>query len=123
MSALSLSRDTLFLPNRGGTVGLQMDILNLYFFCHGSTALMGLRVIVGVSRLHSIRHTTLVMTPPDELGVRCRDLYLITQNSQEIDIHTSGGIRTRNPNKPHSRWYRPSTLLPFEISFFWKYCC
>lgn len=108
LSALSLSRDTSFLPQRGGTVGLQMNILTYIFFCHASTAVMGLSIfIVGVSRLHSIKHATLVMAPPGELRSRCKNLYLITQHSQEIDNHTSGGIRTRNPNKSHASWCRP----------------
>jgi hypothetical protein len=103
MSVLSLSRDTLFLPNRGETVRLQINILT-YIFCHGSTALMGLSFfIVGVSRLHSIRNDALVRIPPDELRARCRDLYLTTQHSKDIDIHTSGGIQTRNSNKQHGR--------------------
>jgi hypothetical protein len=121
MSSLSLPRDTLFLPNRGGTVRLQINILTC-IFCHGSTSLMGLSFfIVGVSRLHSIRHAALVRTPPDELRARCRDLYLYlyltTQHSKETDIHTSGGIQTRNHNKQHGRWYRPHIFYLSKFSF------
>jgi hypothetical protein len=46
-----------------------------------------------------LRHTTLGRTPLDEGPARRRDLYLITQHSQETDSHDPGGIRTHNPSK------------------------
>jgi len=42
---------------------------------------------------------TLVWTLVDEASVRRRDLYLITQHSQETDNHATGEIRTRDPSK------------------------
>jgi len=45
-------------------------------------------------------HKTLGWTSLDEGSPRRTDLHLHnTQNSQEKDIHVSGGIRTRNPSK------------------------
>ena len=44
-------------------------------------------------------HTTVGRTPVDEWSARRRDLYLTTQQPQETDIHSPGGIRTRNASK------------------------
>jgi hypothetical protein len=48
---------------------------------------------------HTQWHTTVGGTPLKGESTRRRDLYLTTQHSQEIDIHTPGRIRTRNPSK------------------------
>jgi hypothetical protein len=53
-------------------------------------------LVIEASRSHSIKHNTIGRTSLDEWSARHRDLYLITQ---ETDIHTPGGIRTRNPSK------------------------
>jgi len=48
----------------------------------------------------SFRHTTVGRTPVDDLSARRRDLFLTTQDTTEdIGIHESGGVQTRNPNK------------------------
>jgi hypothetical protein len=44
-------------------------------------------------------HTTLGRNPLEEWSARNRDLCLRTQQSQETDIHATGGIRSNNPNK------------------------
>jgi hypothetical protein len=75
-------------------------------------------LLIEASRSHSFRHITLGRTPLDEWSARRRDLYLTTHNthSQETDIHTPGGIRTRNPNKraaadPHLRPRGPKVTI------------
>ena len=77
---------------------LQLEIVVLF---HGSATLVGRgNFIVEVSKLHSIRHTTVGRIPLDEWSHRRRDLCLTTQqHPQETDIHASGGIRIRNLNK------------------------
>ena len=44
-------------------------------------------------------HTTIGGTPLDEGSAHHRDFYLTKQHSQGTEIHTPGGIRTRNPSK------------------------
>jgi hypothetical protein len=48
---------------------------------NGSTALVGLDLIVDASRSHSVGHTTLGRTPLEEWTARRRDLYLTTHNT------------------------------------------
>ena len=57
------------------------------------------RLIVEVSRSHTIRHThTLGRTPLNEWSARRRGRYLHhTQQTQEANNHGLSGIRTRNP--------------------------
>jgi hypothetical protein len=70
-------------------------------FFYGSTALVGLgRLIVLVSRLYPVRHTTLGRTPSGPvISSSHRPLPDNTQHSKETDIHDPDGIRTRNPIK------------------------
>ena len=48
---------------------------------HGSTALVVLGLVYEVPISHSLRHTTVGRTSPNELPARCTDLYLITHNT------------------------------------------
>ena len=55
-------------------------------------------LVVEVTQSHSFRHATL------SVGLWTSDRPVAetadnTQHSQDTDIHTSGGIRTRNPKK------------------------
>ena len=45
---------------------------------------------------HTQRRTTAGRTPLDEWSARRRDLYLITQHSQQTNIHALGRIRTHD---------------------------
>ena len=60
------------------------------------------RLIVEVSRSHTIRHThthTQSRTPLNERYARRRDRYLHNkQQTQEMKIYALSGIRTRNPS-------------------------
>jgi hypothetical protein len=47
----------------------------------------------------TLRHTAVGRTPLDEWSARRKDLYLTTYNTHKTDIHSPGGIRTRNPSK------------------------
>jgi len=55
------------------------------------------------------RHTTLGMTPLDELSTRHRSLSESTQHSQQTNILAAGGIRTHNISRrsPANLWLRP----------------
>jgi hypothetical protein len=62
--------------------------------------------IIQASRLHS--DTTFGRNPLDDRSDRPGDLYLYkTQLSQEADINSHGGIRTRNPSKREAADPRP----------------
>jgi hypothetical protein len=80
-------------------------------------------LVIQASRSHS---DTLCRTPLDEWSDRRRYTYLITQHSQETDIHAPGGIRTRNTSKraatesrlrPRGHWDRHRTKLQNLITF------
>ena len=69
-------------------------------FPHGATACRGPRPSHYRGFTTTIRHTTLGRIPLDEWSARDRDLYLHnTLHSQQTNIHTIGGIRTRNPSR------------------------
>jgi len=71
-----------------------------------------------------LRHTSVGRTPLDEWSVRRRDLYLTTHNNHEdTDIHSAGGIQTRNPSRPAAsdprlrpcgHCDRPASYLPLD---------
>jgi hypothetical protein len=58
-------------------------------------------LITEASRLH----------PSNEWSVWRRDLYLITHNTRETDIHARGGIRTRNPAGERPQTHAGAVLL------------
>ena len=72
----------------------------LYFFflwrfdpiqCHGLVLRGSAIILTG--------HNTIGMTPLDDWSARRRDLYLTLHKTQKKHVHTSIGIRTRNPSK------------------------
>jgi hypothetical protein len=68
-----------------------------YFFAHGSTAPSGPLLPYYRGFTITLRHATLgsgLVTGPTQQSLPDN-----TQQSQEKDIHASGGIRTRDPNK------------------------
>ena len=71
---------------------------------------MGLGILIAeVSKSHSDTRNAFSRTRQDDLSGRRTDSYLhYMQNSEEKDIHATGGIRTRNPRMreaadPHRR--------------------
>jgi hypothetical protein len=66
--------------------GLVVLYLNYVFlnhiFSHGSTALVGLSLLLWGSSI-TLRHTTFGTNPPDEWSARRRDLYLTTHNTDK----------------------------------------
>jgi hypothetical protein len=94
------------------------------------------RLILEVSRSHTIRHTA-VRTPLDEGSARRRDLYVTTPNTHKREnIHAPGGIRTHNPSKrgaadprlrPRSHWdrlmYTIEYIKPFSFTVLCPICC
>ena len=74
---------------------------------------------------HTQRHTTVGRTPLDEWSARRRDLYLTTQQSQQTEIHATGGIRTHDLSRraaenlrlrPCGHWDRRSNNKVPKIS-------
>jgi hypothetical protein len=119
-SFLKYSFKNIFVLSSSGLFSLWNDLPGFYhkqcysasgdFFSNGAT------VASGLGRPHyrgftiTLRHTTLGRPPLDEGSVCRRDHYLNnkTQHSQDTDIHTPGGIRTRNHSNrgaadPHLR--------------------
>jgi hypothetical protein len=103
------------------------DLIVLYFFFYGSTALYGLGPprFVEVPRSHTLdtRQSVGLLWTSDRPSQR--PLPNNTQHSQETDIHTPGGIRTHDPSKraaedprlrPHSHWDRPLHSTPLQIN-------
>ena len=70
---------------------------NLYIFFHCATSPSGPWPNYYRSFTITLRHTTPGRIPVDEWSARRRELWL-TQHPQEIDVHASAGIRTRNPS-------------------------
>jgi len=79
---------------------VRTDSVNIFFY-YGSTTPVGLGLLYEVTRSHSFRHIILGTTlrflrTSDHLVAETSDN---TQHSKDTDIHSSCGIRTRNPNK------------------------
>ena len=95
--------------SRGVYEGVQETwIVRVFFFTfHVSITLMTLDLFIDRRFGITFRHTTLGSTPLEEGSARPRDLYLHnTQQSQETDIHASGGIRTSNTSKREAAYPR-----------------
>jgi hypothetical protein len=59
--------------------------------------LLGQRLIIKALRIHSgTPHSVRLLWTSDQPDAEASDN---TQHSQETDIHSAGGIRTRNPSK------------------------
>jgi hypothetical protein len=87
---------------------------------HGLTAVVGLGLLIEVSRSHS-GHTTLGRTPVDERLARCRDLYFTTHNSdkREKDIPPAG-IESAIPESEWPQTYaldRAATGYGHNVSY------
>ena len=59
-----------------------------FFFCHGSTTLVGLRLLGEVPR--SQTHSTLCRTPLDEFSTRGTDLCLLTHDTHHTPCPPAG---------------------------------
>jgi hypothetical protein len=76
---------------------------------YGSTALVGLGLLmVVVSRSHSDPSHS-VHSSGQEIGPSQRPLFDNTQHSPQTDIHVVGGTRTRNPSKRATADPRPKS--------------
>jgi hypothetical protein len=88
-----------------------------YFFFRDATAASWPGPVYRWCFKTTFRHTTFSRTPLDEWSALRRNIYPTIHHSQEIDLYTPGGTRTRNPSKPaaedlrlrsHGHWYQHS---------------
>ena len=66
---------------------------------------------------HTQRRTTVGRTPLDEWSARRRDLYLTTHDTQNTNIHASGGIRTHDLSRWAAAGRSPAEIVGPEESY------
>jgi hypothetical protein len=71
---------------------------------------------------HTQRLSTVGRTSLDEWSARRRDLYLITQHTQQTNIHASGGIRTKDRSRRTAVDLRLRPRGHWDRQCKWSYC-